>query len=262
MALFRATTTTTVGNGETTLFSEDRWLDGYRVEELAPILYKTVPRRTRATRTVSKALADHTWALEIVPDLTATMLRQFLGLWQRVDRFNIPLTENDSFKWAWEKDGKFSARSVYAARFSGLQVAPMADFTWKSRAPLHKCFFTWLAIKNRCWTSDRLARRGLSHQSSCPLCSQHEETMTHIMIGCVFAREVWAKLCLAMGQPDRTPTTKETLLEWCIRQEESGHHKKFARPILHPCPMGAVDTPQCRSLRWSDAIYGQGTTKH
>ena len=100
-----------------------------------------------------------------------------------------------------------------------------------SRAPLQHRFFVWLAMKNRCWTSDRLARRGLPHQSSCPFCGQHEETTDHIMIGCAFARAVWSKVCLALGRPESAPTATESLPEWCIRQEEIGQHWKLTRTI-------------------------------
>ena len=51
------------------------------------------------------------------------------------------------------------------------------------------------------------------------------------MIGCVFAREVWSKVCLALGRPDRAPTTTESLPEWCIRQEEIGQHRRLTRTI-------------------------------
>jgi len=39
---------------------------------------------------------------------------------------------------------------------------------WKSWAPQHCKFFIWLAINNRCWTGDRLAKRGLPHPAACP----------------------------------------------------------------------------------------------
>ena len=51
------------------------------------------------------------------------------------------------------------------------------------------------------------------------------------MIGCVFAREVWSKVCLALGRPECAPTATESLPEWCIRQDEIGHHRKLARAI-------------------------------
>ena len=52
MQIFQAASHAMVGNGENTLFWEDRWVDGFRVEELAPALYSTVRQRIRGSRTV------------------------------------------------------------------------------------------------------------------------------------------------------------------------------------------------------------------
>ena len=41
----------------------------------------------------------------------------------------------------------------------------------------------------------RLAKRNLPHPEACPFCDQEEETINHLLIGCVFAREVWT-ICL------------------------------------------------------------------
>lgn len=56
--------------------------------------------------------------------------------------------------------------------------------------PMNYMFFVWLAINNKCWTYDRLAKRGLPHQSACPFCDQAEETINHILAACVLSREV------------------------------------------------------------------------
>lgn len=37
---------------------------------------------------------------------------------------------------------------------------------------------------------DSLVKRGLPHQAACPLCDQDVETINHILVSCVFAREV------------------------------------------------------------------------
>uniref|UniRef100_A0A453KNY5 Reverse transcriptase zinc-binding domain-containing protein n=1 Tax=Aegilops tauschii subsp. strangulata TaxID=200361 RepID=A0A453KNY5_AEGTS len=58
-------------------------------------------------------------------------------------------------------------------------------------APLNVKFFLWLASQNRCWTADRLARRGLPHPAACQFCDQDDETLHHILAGCVFARITW-----------------------------------------------------------------------
>lgn len=51
MAIFNAAARATVGNGRTTLFWEDRWINGFHVCELAPLVYGV-----KSARTVAEAL--------------------------------------------------------------------------------------------------------------------------------------------------------------------------------------------------------------
>lgn len=54
----------------------------------------------------------------------------------------------------------------------------------------YKCRFSmWLLAHNKCWTADQLARHGLPHPECCPFCDQDDETINHLMVGCVFASE-------------------------------------------------------------------------
>jgi hypothetical protein len=66
-------------------------------------------------------------------------------------------------------------------------------------------FFAWLVEHNRCWTSDRLARRGMDHPERCPLCGQHDETINHLLVSCVFTRQVWAGLFREVGLQELVP---------------------------------------------------------
>ena len=90
----------------------------------------------------------------------------------------------------------------------------MAEMTWTSRAPATCKFFTWLALRDRCWTLDRLARRGLPHQDACPLCDQEDETINHVLVTCMFARSTWAVVCEALGKPEWTPMVHDSLHTW------------------------------------------------
>lgn len=224
LALVRAAARALVGNGKNTLFWEDRWIDGFRICEIAPDIYNRIPKRTRNTRLVSDAIMNDAWAGDIGPDLTAEALDEFFRLWPRVAVTRLTDGVEDSICWAWEKDGNFSARSAYAAKFMGLEVSPTASFTWKSRAPLQCRFFTWLAVQGRCWTSDRLARRGLPHQDACPLCDQQDETIQHLLISRVFARQVWQWLGTVTGRREFEPRHDKTLGDWCIRQDQDTRH--------------------------------------
>lgn len=174
MALYCVATHVVVGNGRTALFWEERWLEGQRICEIAPAVYGRVSRRARRTQTVLAATSNHTWARDIGPDLTAGELEEFLRLWHKVSTVQLTEDSEDTVRWAWEQHGQFSAHSAYGARFMGLETSPTAAFTWQSKAPLKCRFYAWLTFKDRCWTSERLARRGLPHQDACPLCDQEE----------------------------------------------------------------------------------------
>ncbi|XBH56627.1 hypothetical protein VPH35_078410 [Triticum aestivum] len=110
--------------------------------------------------------------------------------------------------------------------FMGVEPSPTAPFTWQWRASLRCRLFAWLAIKERCWTSDGLARRGLPHQNAIPLCGQHHETITHLLIKCVFTKQIWLWFKVDTGRIGFEPRTDETLEDWCIRQDQDPKHRR------------------------------------
>jgi hypothetical protein len=67
----------------------------------------------------------------------------------------------------------------------------------------------WLAVRNRCWTSDRLARRGLPHPDRCPLCDQEDDTIQHLLTSCVVARQVWFSLFSTLNLSTLAPRQQD-----------------------------------------------------
>ena len=57
----------------------------------------------------------------------------------------------------------------------------------------------WFVTHKRCWTADRLAKRGLPHPVKCLLCDQEEEDIHHLLVGCVFSRCFWFSLLSHLG---------------------------------------------------------------
>ena len=125
--------------------------------------------------------------------------------------------DDDVHVWRLEGSGQFTSKSAYRAFFNGsitFAVAPWRRL-WKSWAPAKCKLFLWLAIRNRCWTADRLAKRGLPHPTHCPLCDQEDETVQHLLTTCVLAREFWSRILAPLGQQDRTPTRREkSFADW------------------------------------------------
>lgn len=59
LQLFQAAMRVMLRDGQNTLFWEDRWLDGFRIEELAPTVYAKVSARIHQSRRVCTALVNH-----------------------------------------------------------------------------------------------------------------------------------------------------------------------------------------------------------
>ncbi|WVZ70698.1 hypothetical protein U9M48_019341 [Paspalum notatum var. saurae] len=165
-ALFSTTMVTEIGDGSTTLFWSDQWLLGKNIAELAPLVFALVPKRRIHKRTVLEALTDNTWLSNIQGALSVAVILEFLQLW---DLFS--------------------------------EIVRI----WRPWAPSKCQFFMWLVAHNRCWTADRLASRGLPHPTCCPLCDQQPETINHLLIDYVFAREFWFGLLRKVGLHSLAP---------------------------------------------------------
>jgi len=88
----------------------------------------------------------------------------------------------------------------------------------------------WLAIRNRCWTADRLQKGGLPHPECCPLCDQEEQTAQHILTSCVFAGQFWCAVLQPLNLVRLTPTRTVSFADWWMRAEKKllkQHRKGF-----------------------------------
>jgi hypothetical protein len=117
--------------------------------------------------------------------------------------------------WRFSTTGSFTTKSAYEAFFAGSITFVPWRRLWNSWAPAKCKTFLWLAIRNRCWTADRLRKRGLQHPARCVLCDQEEEDVQHILTTCVFAREFWFTILNAIGLAARTPDqSANTFADW------------------------------------------------
>ncbi|KAL6645061.1 hypothetical protein ACP70R_016669 [Stipagrostis hirtigluma subsp. patula] len=209
MALFAIALETHVGRGNNTLFWTDKWLFGCALSELAPAVVNLVPPRIRKQRTVADALLNHGWPSDIQGGLSLIGMFEYFQLWDIIHEV-VLIEEEDNHVWRLDSSGHFSSRSAYRAFFNGRMGFEPWKRLWKSWAPAKCKVFLWLAIRNRCWTADRLARRGLPHPDQCPLCDQADEDVQHILTSCVFARDFWFKILQKYGLQRCAPNQRES----------------------------------------------------
>jgi len=84
-------------------------------------------------------------------------LVEYLELWDMLAGVNLNNTD-DIHRWKPEASGEFSTRSAYKNFFVGAITFEPWKKVWKSWAPVKYKTFVWLAIRNRCWTTDRLQK--------------------------------------------------------------------------------------------------------
>lgn len=131
VVVYQPATHVDVGNGRLSFFWEDRSLDGWRIQEIAPRLYDRIRPRIRKTHTVADALAG-VWPRDLRLNLPTEELQEYLTLWAQVTGVELREEVEDSMQWAWAPSGLFSVCSAYATGFAGLQHDLMAMFIWQS----------------------------------------------------------------------------------------------------------------------------------
>jgi hypothetical protein len=88
-ALFFASTHLILGNGQTSRFWEDRWINGLAICEIAPQLYACVSKRWRKGRTIAAGLQAHSWARDIQGNLNIDKVGQYLKFWRLLEHIQL-----------------------------------------------------------------------------------------------------------------------------------------------------------------------------
>jgi hypothetical protein len=98
---------------------------------------------------------------DIPANLDAPAIEELLAVTDRVEGLSVTAGVADVFKWNWGASDSYSASSCYLGMFHGNITMAGALQVWESRARAKCRFFMWLVLRNRCWTVDRLEKRGL-----------------------------------------------------------------------------------------------------
>jgi hypothetical protein len=174
------------------MFWIDKWIDGQSLSQLAHHLVKLVSSRAKK-RSVHDALTSRNWVQDIRGAITVSVLSEFLKVWDLTAGRALHPDQEDEHIWLLSSSGFYSAKSEYAGFFLGATILKPCERIWKTWASGKCKFFMWLVAHGRCWTANRLAKKGLPHPQLCLLRDQ-EETLNHLLVSCVFSREVWFQI--------------------------------------------------------------------
>lgn len=145
------------------------------------------------------------------------ILCKYVDLWEKLEDVCLQPSVADRFVWKWTKSGQYTASSAYRSFFVGQTTILGTNELWKASAPPKVKFFSWLTIHGRLWAADRRKRHGLQHDDGCALCGQLPETTDHLLLACVFAREVWWRALHHIHLQHLAPSGDDQLPEWWLR---------------------------------------------
>jgi hypothetical protein len=137
-------------------FWQDPWLDGCCMAELAPDLYQAMSCHRRKSHLVSDAIVDGTWVQDVTGPCTVPIMMQFVLIHQRLLQVTLAVEQEDRWVWCWDSSRVFSAASAYQALFIRQYPIRGAKEVWQTKAPTKCCFFVWLTLLGRHWTSEWL----------------------------------------------------------------------------------------------------------
>jgi hypothetical protein len=157
------------------------------------------------------------WIRDITGALTIPAIVQYLHLRARLENVALDPSIFDRTIWKWLSSGVYSASSAYTMFFEGKSALCGAKEIWQIKALWeNKFFFLWLAIQDKCWTSERRRCHGLTDDDVCALCSQAPETIDHLLVACVVSRELWFKVLCQSGWQGLMPQQDATFSEWWL----------------------------------------------
>jgi hypothetical protein len=100
------------------------------------------------------------------------------------------------------------------------------DFPWKSiwqsRVPYKVAFFTWLVAQGKILTIDNLRHRRIWVLDWCFMCKRAGESVSHLMLHCEYAQELWSMIFCMFGISWVMPQTTYALLQ-CWRRKGPAH---------------------------------------
>ncbi|KAL0446293.1 UNVERIFIED_CONTAM: putative mitochondrial protein [Sesamum latifolium] len=185
-----------VGDGEKIRIWHDRWLP-------RPFPY-TPTMHTQNDDTRVSSLIEHN-----TTEWNESRLQALFSPSEISCIKSIPLGKYtvDRIIWHFNTNGKFLVKSAHHLAVqiqsmhspssssnlgNGIPNSEDWKFVWNRAVPRKTMIFCWKVCHNALPTLSNLAKRRVDVCNFCPVCSKEDETLSHVLFECNFARQIWA----------------------------------------------------------------------
>lgn len=131
------------------MFWCDRCINGYKVEEIAPLVVQLVRKSAFNNHTMAEAITNARWVDDILATLCSQGLDQYILLWYRLHitcSNNLNPAQPDEFSWSWSSSGVYLANSTYRMLCHGMVCFTGANCIWKCWDPSKCNFFCMVGL--------------------------------------------------------------------------------------------------------------------
>lgn len=187
--------------------------------------------------------------LHISGPRTLRMLAKFINLCQLLEHVQLEQGVPDVFAWRLSTSGQYSI-GIWGNVLRLLKAARCAAGVEDVGASAHQILLlagpAW-----SCWTAHRRWRHGLQDTCSCIICDQAEETMDHIILGCVFSREAWESCLRTFRLNDLITVHQRDIVELMVaafQEAPAQAATPWVRLTLLPNWMGALEGTECSNF--------------
>ena len=179
-----------IKDGKSSHFWFDNWLgQGRLIDVIGPTgtTYLGIRRHAK----VSEAVTPEGWSIR------GRRSRRFLELHASIleRETSRPEKGRDTVLWKHGNDDyqdHFSTKSMWEQIRSKRTVVEWSRVVWFTQGVPRFVFITWLAMKNRLSTCDRMRQWGMVER--CEFCGERDETRDHLFFACLYTYTVWESL--------------------------------------------------------------------
>ncbi|XP_057761120.1 uncharacterized protein LOC130981553 [Arachis stenosperma] len=224
-----------VGNGRSTLFWEDTWLQGGPLKVSLPRLYLV----SNQQETVIGDCGfwdgfEWIWNFQWRRELFQWELELLHQLHERLRPVKMSIGREDNVVWKFDSKGIFSTNSFMKILHSETLPDEITSYSftsaiWRGVVPPRIELFGWFVLVGRVNTKDRLSRLGVIVHSDniCVLCKKEVESVQHLFLLCEVTWQVWCSWLSSVGQVWDTPETIRELFEKWIGVHRRKHERRL-----------------------------------
>jgi exonuclease III len=181
-----------VGDGSKTKFWDDVWCGSCSLKHAFPDLYSIARNKDAAVGDLLQFQnGGVTWLIDFIRHVQDWELESVNLLLELLYSSSAKGYGEDRMCWRGGCQAGFQVKTYYR------DILPPSGFTlpwksiWRTKAPPRVAFFVWTAALGRILTTDNLRRRRVIVLDYCWLCKSNGESISHLLLHCSYATEIW-----------------------------------------------------------------------